>query len=31
MVENMRNSHKEGSLDGLVKELQSILINSLKN
>ena len=31
MVENMRNLHKEGSLDGLVKELQSILINSLKN
>ena len=31
MVENMRNLHKEGSLDGLVKELQNILINSLKD
>jgi len=30
MVENMRNFHKEETLDGLVKELQSILINSLK-
>ena len=31
MVENMRNLHKEGSLDGLVKELQKILIDSLKD
>ena len=31
MVQNMRNLHKEGSLDGLVKELQNILINSLKD
>ena len=31
MVQNMRNLHKDGSLDGLVKELQSILIDSLKN
>ena len=30
MVQNMRNLHKEGSLDGLVKELQNILLNSLK-
>ena len=30
MVQNMRNLHKEGSLDGLVKELQNILIESLK-
>ena len=30
MVQNMRNLHKKGSLDGLVKELQNILINSLK-
>ena len=31
MVQNMRNLHKKGSLDGLVKELQNILINSLKD
>ena len=31
MVQNMRNLHKEGSLDGLVKELQNILTNSLKD
>jgi len=31
MVQNMRNLHKEGSLDGLVKELQNILINSLRD
>ena len=31
MVQNMRNLHKEGSLDGLVKELQNILIKSLKD
>ena len=31
MVQNMRNLHKEGSLDGLVKELQNILLNSLKD
>ena len=31
MVQNMRNLHKEGSLDGLVKELQNILANSLKD
>ena len=29
MVENMRNFHKKGTLDGLVKELQLILSNSL--
>ena len=31
MVQNMRNLHKEESLDGLVKELQIILTNSLKD
>ena len=31
MVQNMRDLHKEGSLDGLVKELQNILTNSLKD
>ena len=31
MVQNMRNLHIEGSLDGLVKELQNILIKSLKD
>ena len=31
MVQNMRNLHKKGSLDGLVKELQNILIDSLKD
>ena len=31
MVENMRNFHKKESLDGLVKELQNILNESLDN
>ncbi len=31
MVENMRNFHKKESLDGLVKELQKILNESLDN
>ena len=31
MVENMRNFHKKDSLDGLVKELQNILNESLDN
>ena len=31
MVENMRNFHKKESLDGLVKELQNILNESLVN
>ena len=31
MVENMRNFHKKESLDGLVKELQKILKESLDN
>ena len=31
MVENMRNFHKKESLDGLVKELQKILYESLDN
>ena len=31
MVENMRNFHKKESLDGLVKELQNILNDSLDN
>ena len=31
MVENMRNFHKKGTLDGLVKELQIILSNSIKD
>ncbi len=31
MVENMRNFHKKESLDGLVKELQKILNESLEN
>ena len=31
MVENMRNFHKKESLDGLVKELQKILKESLEN
>ena len=31
MVENMRNFHKKESLDGLVKELQNILNESLEN
>ena len=31
MVENMRNFHKKESLDGLVKELQNILNESLYN
>ena len=29
MVDNMRNFHKKDTLDGLVKELQKILSQSL--
>ena len=31
MVQNMRDFHKKKTLDGLVSELQNILVNSIKN